>query len=227
MRSRIRRRRRSRTEPEPRIGLRTRRMGRSLFGQRQLRSDDDRSQGSYGHLRPRTRTDARIQTDDRQSRNGIGQRDLQQRRLRRRISRSEEVTLAATAASGSTFSGWSSAGCSGTGSCKVTINADTTVTATFTANPKPEETCASNAALCPPPSPPPAEEKCIVPKLAKKSLSKAKSALKAAHCALGKVTKPKKKKKGALVVKSSKPGAGTTLAAGAKVGLKLGPKKKK
>jgi hypothetical protein len=42
-----------------------------------------------------------------------------------------EVTLAATAASGSTFAGWSGAGCSGTGSCKVTINADTTVTATF------------------------------------------------------------------------------------------------
>jgi hypothetical protein len=42
-----------------------------------------------------------------------------------------EVTLAATAASGSTFAGWSGAGCSGTGACKVTINADTTVTATF------------------------------------------------------------------------------------------------
>jgi hypothetical protein len=42
-----------------------------------------------------------------------------------------EVTLAATAASGSTFAGWSGAGCSGTGSCKVTVSADTTVTATF------------------------------------------------------------------------------------------------
>jgi hypothetical protein len=49
-----------------------------------------------------------------------------------------EVTLAATAASGSTFAGWSGAGCSGTGTCKVTINADTTVTATFTANSKEE-----------------------------------------------------------------------------------------
>jgi Fe-S cluster biogenesis protein NfuA len=45
-----------------------------------------------------------------------------------------EVTLAATAASGSTFAGFSGAGCSGTGSCKVTITADTTVTATFNAN---------------------------------------------------------------------------------------------
>jgi hypothetical protein len=42
-----------------------------------------------------------------------------------------EVTLAASAASGSTFAGFSGAGCSGTGACKVTINADTTVTATF------------------------------------------------------------------------------------------------
>jgi hypothetical protein len=136
-----------------------------------------------------------------------------------------EVTLAATAASGSTFTGWSGAGCSGTAGCKVTIEEDTAVTATFTATPKPEETCATNASLCPPPPPPPAETKCIVPKLAKKTLGQAKSALRAAHCALGKVTKPKKK--GALVVKSSKPGAGTTLAAGAKVALKLGLKPKK
>ncbi len=41
------------------------------------------------------------------------------------------VTLAATAASGSTFAGWSGGGCSGTGTCVVTLNADTTVTATF------------------------------------------------------------------------------------------------
>ena len=51
----------------------------------------------------------------------------------------EELTLAATAASGSTFSGWSGAGCSGTASCPITIEAeDITVTATFTANAKEE-----------------------------------------------------------------------------------------
>jgi hypothetical protein len=49
------------------------------------------------------------------------------------------VTLAATPASGSTFAGWSGAGCSGTATCKVTINADTTVTATFNAEAKKEE----------------------------------------------------------------------------------------
>ncbi len=41
------------------------------------------------------------------------------------------VTLTATAASGSTFSGWSGA-CSGTGSCTVTMSSDKSVTATFT-----------------------------------------------------------------------------------------------
>jgi len=41
------------------------------------------------------------------------------------------VTLTATPYAGSTFSGWSGGGCSGTGTCTVTMNADTTVTATF------------------------------------------------------------------------------------------------
>ncbi|CAK0752417.1 conserved exported hypothetical protein [Gammaproteobacteria bacterium] len=41
------------------------------------------------------------------------------------------VTLTATAETGSTFAGWSGGGCSGTGTCTVTMNATTTVTATF------------------------------------------------------------------------------------------------
>jgi List-Bact-rpt repeat protein len=40
------------------------------------------------------------------------------------------VTLTATASSGSIFAGWSGA-CSGTGSCNVALNANTSVTATF------------------------------------------------------------------------------------------------
>lgn len=60
-----------------------------------------------------------------------------------------------------------------------------------------------------PPKPkPPA---CIVPKLAGKTLARAKVALKAAHCKLGTVTKPKQpkgKKRPALVVKSSSPRQG-------------------
>jgi len=41
------------------------------------------------------------------------------------------VTLAATAASGSTFTGWDGAGCSGTGTCAVTMSGARSVTATF------------------------------------------------------------------------------------------------
>ena len=41
------------------------------------------------------------------------------------------VTLTATPATGSTFTGWSGGGCSGVGTCLVTLTADTTVTATF------------------------------------------------------------------------------------------------
>ena len=44
------------------------------------------------------------------------------------------VTLTPTPATGSTFSGWSG-GCSGTGSCQVTMGSDQTVAAAFTANP--------------------------------------------------------------------------------------------
>ena len=43
------------------------------------------------------------------------------------------VTLSATAAAGSTFSGWSGGGCSGTGNCQVTVSAARAVTAEFTA----------------------------------------------------------------------------------------------
>jgi hypothetical protein len=42
-----------------------------------------------------------------------------------------EVVLVASPDSGSTFVGWSGAGCSGTESCIVTMNADENVTATF------------------------------------------------------------------------------------------------
>jgi len=45
------------------------------------------------------------------------------------------VTLTAAPLAGSTFAGWSGGGCSGTGTCQVTMNAAKTVTATFTLNP--------------------------------------------------------------------------------------------
>jgi hypothetical protein len=118
------------------------------------------------------------------------------------------VTLAAAAASESTFNGFSG-GCSGT-SCTLTIEANTAVTATFTKN-------------VPPPQ-------CKVPKLKGLSLARAKSAITKAHCKVGKITKPKPrkgKKLGPLVVKSSSPAAGAVRAAGTKVNLTLGPKPKK
>ncbi|HET7483744.1 MAG TPA: hypothetical protein VFJ64_00040 [Solirubrobacterales bacterium] len=62
-----------------------------------------------------------------------------------------KVSLTASAAVGSTFAGFSGGGCSDVASCVVTINGNTTVTATFSANPQP--TCATNASLCPPPPP--------------------------------------------------------------------------
>ena len=42
-----------------------------------------------------------------------------------------DVVLTASAASGSSFAGWSGAGCSGTGTCSVTMSSDQSVTATF------------------------------------------------------------------------------------------------
>ncbi|MBL0213027.1 MAG: hypothetical protein IPQ07_04025 [Myxococcales bacterium] len=42
------------------------------------------------------------------------------------------VTLTATPATGSVFSGWSGGGCSGVGTCMVTVGAAVTITATFT-----------------------------------------------------------------------------------------------
>jgi hypothetical protein len=44
-----------------------------------------------------------------------------------------EVTLTADADDNSTFTGWNGAGCTGTGTCKVVMNAEKTVTATFIA----------------------------------------------------------------------------------------------
>jgi len=45
------------------------------------------------------------------------------------------VTLTVTPSPGSAFLGWSGSGCSGTGTCSLTLNADTTVTAAFTKMP--------------------------------------------------------------------------------------------
>jgi subtilisin family serine protease len=78
-----------------------------------------------------------------------------------------------------------------------------------------------------PVAPPPA---CKVPKLKGKTLAQATKALKSAHCRVGSITKPRKRKGHKLpplVVASSSPKAGRLLANGAKVKLTLAPKPKK
>src|SRR3989338_1474100 len=47
------------------------------------------------------------------------------------LSAGASVALTATPAADSTFAGWSGGGCSGTGTCTVTMNANTAITATF------------------------------------------------------------------------------------------------
>lgn len=63
--------------------------------------------------------------------------------------------------------------------------------------------------------------KCVVPVLRGKKLAAAKTALKRAHCAVGKVTKKASAKIAAGKVISSNPKAGTTHKAGTKVALKV------
>jgi IPT/TIG domain/Divergent InlB B-repeat domain len=92
--------------------------------------------------------------------------------------------------------------------------------------PPPSPPSGGGSTPTPAPSPLPAAPiQCVVPKLKGLSLAKARSALGAVHCKAGKVSKPKKAK-GPLVVKSAKPGTGSTLPADSKVDLKLAPKPK-
>lgn len=87
------------------------------------------------------------------------------------------------------------------------------------------------AAVAPVPSPPP-PLRCVVPNLKGKSLSAAGVALTAAHCKLGKVTKPRQPKPGrgrhakpvdALTVASQSPAAGIEEPSGTAVSVRLAP----
>jgi hypothetical protein len=143
-----------------------------------------------------------------------------------------------SAEAGSTVRIYAGAGCTGTpiatasaaqlGSPGITVNV-AQGTATFSAT---ATDAAGNTSACSAPISYTRFEgdpgaRCIVPKLAGKTLARAKSALQTAHCSVGKVQRPKHRKGkrlGPLVVKSSKPSAGTTLAAGSSINLRLGPK---
>jgi len=111
------------------------------------------------------------------------------------------VTLTATPSAGSTFSGWSGSGCSGSGTCVVTIDTDSAVTSTFT--------------LAPPPLP----SKCVVPKVKGKTLSAAKRAIVSHACSVGAIKHAASRsvKKGHVI--SQKPKPGSRLKHGAKVNL--------
>jgi hypothetical protein len=146
-----------------------------------------------------------------------------------------------SAESGSSVRVYAGSGCTGApvatgsaaelGSPGIRVEVAATGTATFSAT---ATDAAGNTSGCSapisytrshgdPPPPPPAA--CIVPKLTGKTLGRARAALRAANCSVGKVHRPKHrkgKKLGALVVKSSTPSAGTNLAAGSTVNLKLG-----
>lgn len=70
-----------------------------------------------------------------------------------RYANGQSVTLTATPAAGSTFSGWSGA-CGGTGVCELTMSSKKSVTATFTALPSPASTSTSPVSTVAPASAP-------------------------------------------------------------------------
>jgi uncharacterized delta-60 repeat protein len=110
------------------------------------------------------------------------------------------VTLTAIPQAKSAFKGWSG-DCSGTGVCTVTMSAAHSATATF-------------------------QPLCIVPNVKGKTLVAAKTAIRKAHCSIGKVTSAfsSKVKKGRVI--SQTPNAGARRAAGTKVNLKVSKGKK-
>lgn len=110
-----------------------------------------------------------------------------------------EVTLTATPAANSDFSGWSGGGCSGTGTCQVPtkaeIGATTTVTAEFSLKP------------------------CIVPRLKSKSLAAAKRSIKSHECSVGTIKHAHSRTVRKGHVTSQKPKPGTRLKQGARINL--------
>lgn len=82
--------------------------------------------------------------------------------------------------------------------------------------------CAGTATECgTSPAPPPPPPHCVVPRLKGKTLTRAKALLKAAHCALGKVTRPRHRTHHKLLVSKQSPAAGRKLSSGARVAVTL------
>jgi Divergent InlB B-repeat domain len=122
-----------------------------------------------------------------------------------------KVALTATPSAGQKLSAWGGA-CTGAGACAVTLSGTETVSATFVSLGAPRK---GGGGI-----------RCVVPKLKGDSRAKAERLLRAAHCAIGKVTQPKARKHhklGKLVVTSTSPGAGAKRASDTRIGFKLGP----
>lgn len=108
-----------------------------------------------------------------------------------------KVTLSATPASGSTFSGWAGT-CSGTGtSCSVTMDQAREADVVFASKPA----------------------ACAVPKVRDKTLTAAEKAIRKAHCAVGKISHSASRTVKRDHVISQKPGPARRLKHGAKVNL--------
>ncbi len=71
----------------------------------------------------------------------------------------------------------------------------------------------------------PGATRCVVPRLKGRTVTGARKALKHAHCALGRVTPAARRRPAHAVVRTQAKRAGTSLAAGAKVDLRLGRKR--
>lgn len=98
------------------------------------------------------------------------------------------VTLTATPAPGSVFSGWSGGGCSGTGTCQLQMSTDEAVTAIFTLLPQTLAVTmtsggagSASSGFLPAP--------CVVPRVTGNKLAAARKTLRQAHCSLGRVTR--------------------------------------
>ena len=121
-----------------------------------------------------------------------------------------QISLTETPDPGSSFSGWSGGACSGTTTCVVTLNSESSVNITVGADFEVPYNY----------SPPP--NACVVPNVKGKTLAAAKKTIRSHHCGVGKITKAKSslKNKGHVISQNPKPG--WNLKNGAKVALKVG-----
>jgi hypothetical protein len=126
------------------------------------------------------------------------------------------VTLTAAPLAGSVFTGWGDACTAAAQStqCTVTVNSDTTVSATFDLAPT------TTSTPLPPPPPPP--KACVVPRLLGLTLAAAKQRLLRANCRLGTVTLRRAKRAQVGRVVAQRPASGQYLAAHGKVAVVLG-----